>query len=104
MPLNEGEDQFEAFLVTHSKKFSDNDYKRTTASKGTELDQKSIKVLPNSPFEPIFPEGMIVRATAKGKKQMYIADKIILTGSGLLRYKIRPLNGTKICTVAEKDL
>ena len=27
-----------------------------------------------------------------------------MTGSGLLRYKIRPLNVTKICTVAEKDL
>ena len=27
-----------------------------------------------------------------------------MTGSDLLHYKIRPLNGTKLCTVSEKNL
>ena len=36
-------------------------------------------------------------------KQIYIVDKIILTDSGLLRHKIRPLDGTEIYTVAKKD-
>ena len=69
MPVNEREDQFEAFLVTHSDFFSDNDYKGAPVSKGTEVDQQSTKVFPTSPFEPIFPEDITVRATAKRKKK-----------------------------------
>ena len=33
-----------------------------------------------------------------------MVNKIILTGSGVLRYRIRSLNKTTTCTVAEKDL
>ena len=131
MLVNEGEDQFEVFLATHSDTFSDNEQdgsallqvdlnsqspdddpalmyknndKRAGARKGTEVDQQSTKVLPTSLREPIFPEGMIVRATTKGNTRICIVDKVILTGSGLPRYKIRPSNGTKLCTVSEKNL
>ena len=76
----------------------------TTASKGTEVDKQSTKVLPIPAIEPIFPEGATIRATSKGKKRICVVDKIILTGSGVLRYRIRPLNRTITCTVAEKDL
>ena len=81
-----------------------NNDKRAGARKGTEVDQQSTKVLPTSLREPIFPEGMTVRATTKGNTRICIVDKVILTGSGLPRYKIRPSNGTKLCTVSEKNL
>lgn len=52
----------------------------------------------------MFPEGTTVRVISKGGKRTFIVDKIILIDLGLLRYKIRTLNGTTTCTVAEKDL
>ena len=38
----------------------------------------------------MYPEGTKVRSLYKGKKKISIVDKIILTGSGLLRYKNTP--------------
>ena len=78
--------------------------KGKTASKGSEVDQQSTKVLSTSPFKPIYPEGSTVRALHKGKKKICVVDKVILTGGGDLRYRIRPLNGTTTVTLAEKDI
>ena len=52
MPLNEGEDQFEVFLVKHSETFSDNDYKVTTSIKGLEVDQHLPKFSPSHLLNP----------------------------------------------------
>ena len=78
--------------------------KGKTASKGSEVDQQSTKVLSTSPFKPIYPEGSTVRALQKGEKKICVVDKVILTGGGDLRYRIRPLNGTTTVTLAEKDI
>ena len=45
-----------------------------------------------------------VRASSKVKKRIFVVKKIIVTGSGILRYKILPLNRIITCTVTEKDL
>ena len=58
--------------------------KGETASKGSEVDQRSTKVLSTSPSQPIYPEGTTVRSLCKGKKKISIVDKVILTGSCLL--------------------
>ena len=86
--------------VPHTTRYN----KGKTESKGTEVDKQFAELIPISPSKSIFPEGTTVRVIVKGEKRICIVDKVILRVSGLLCYKICPLDGTTTCTVSEKNL
>ena len=67
------------------------------------VDQQSTTTTP-SPSPNILIKESTVKSTINGKKVICIVVDKFKTTTGLQRYKIRPLNGTKIKIVANKDL
>ena len=107
MPVNEHDDKFAFFLSSYNERFIDNDHEEKENNETTNgnigVDQQSTSTTP-SPSPNIFIKESTIESTIDGKKVICIVVDKFNTTTGLQRYKIRPLYGTKINIVASKDL
>ena len=107
MPVNEHDDKFTFFLSSYSERFIDNEHEEKenneTMNGNIGVDQQSTTPTP-LPSPNIFIKESTIKSTIDGKKVICIVVDKFNTTTGLQRYKIRPLYGTKINIVASKDL